>query len=423
MDPFDLDYSGLLARRAREHFARADRVLTLYRTREGGIDLARLALTLLDDRTCDTVGIKPLTRAMLVLAAMIELHRQRSKWAPTQNEDLDRMERQLMELRVFRAGTIGELDDIEIAFSFKGDLLDYCDPSCWPQELISDCAAEDARWAIKNARLRGDPIVQHYIRKWEFGWRRFLPWNGPHGGGLGIGWLCKAAELGNIVAQAQLADCYASGKGASQNDRLAALWYRKAAEQGDQVAQYRLGGFCHRGRGVSQDRAEAVKWFRASAGAGYAPAQGSLGLCCYEGLGVKQDYVEAVKWFRKAAEQRFAQAQYNLGCCYSNGDGVSQDYSQAVEYYREAAEQGYAEAQYTLSTCYFDGLGVSQDYVEAYKWLNVIPIGKMPGGLEALECRRKLQDKLANKMTPEDILEARRRVASFRPTEYWRTVD
>jgi Sel1 repeat len=344
---------------------------------------------------------------------MIELRKQQAEWAPNRKEALERIERELMELSgKWSSTTLRDIDGIEIAFSFKGFLLDYCDPSHWPPELIANCASADTRWAIKNARLRGESVIQHYIRKWELGWRRFLPWAGKAiNNGLGTNWLRKAAELGNVVAQRQLAECYASGDGVGHNDGLAALWCRKAAEQGDQIAQHCFGCYCDQGRGVSQDRAEAAKWYRASAEAGHAPAQYNLGLCYYYGAGVERDYVQAAKWLHKAAEQGLPEAQGNLGLCYLEGHGVPQNYIEAAKYYRKAAEQGYPEAQYNLAACYYDGLGVSPDYLEAFKWVSLIPFGKLCG---RLECAQKLRDELAGKLSSEQVAEARRRAASYR---------
>lgn len=347
-----------------------------------------------------------LTRRVLVLAAMIELQKRKAEWHPERSELWECVERQLMEwISNWKGITI---DDAEIAFSFLGVVLDLCDPSHWPPNLVADHASADTRWAIINAPIRGELVIQSYIRKWELGWKRFIPWCGSIHQGLGIDWLHKAAESGNVAAERELADCYAAGEGLELNDRLAGLWYRKAAEHGDPVAQHNLGYFCAEGRGVPKDSAEAIKWYRASAEKGCAPAQYNLGCAYHDGTGVDQDYAEAAKWFGKAAEQGLAGALCNLGGCYLRGHGVPQNMSQAVEYYRKAASQGYAEAQYNLATCYFDGLGVNQDYVEAYKWLNLIPAKRLVG---RLECARQLRDKIAEQLTSEQIAEAHRRGA------------
>jgi hypothetical protein len=408
-DPFQEQYLSMLRQHAYEHFLKADRALALFRVPSEEIDLRRLAQTIMDDRVCEAVGIGRLTRRVLVLAGMIELRKQQAGWAPRSSEALERVERDLMGWKGGWSGLSRE--DLEVAYSFVGVLLHYCDPTHWPPELVAECACADTRWAIRNARLRGDSLIRDHVRKWAHGWKRFFPWCADTGSDLGVDWLRRAAELGNVVAEQQLAECYAAGEGVVQNDTLAAAWYRKAAEKGDHRAQHVLGFYCDRGKGVPQDINEAVRWYRASAEHGYAPAQFNLGCCYLNGSGVEQDDVEASKWFQMAASRELADAQCNLGVCYFEGRGVPQDYTQAAEYYRKAANQGYAQAQYNLATCCCDGLGVSQDFVEAYKWLHLIPFGR---GFGLLERARKLQAEIAAKLKPEEIAEALRRADSFR---------
>ena len=51
-----------------------------------------------------------------------------------------------------------------------------------------------------------------------------------------VKWFRKAAERGHLNAQYLLGDCYAKGKGVSQNVTEAMKWYRKAAEMGHEGA-------------------------------------------------------------------------------------------------------------------------------------------------------------------------------------------
>jgi uncharacterized protein len=74
-----------------------------------------------------------------------------------------------------------------------------------------------------------------------------------------------------------------------------------------------------------------------------------------------------------AANQGYALAQYGLGFMYTNGQGVPQDYVEAVKWYRLAAEQGHAVAQGSL-------------------------------------------DRLAARMPPAQIAEARRLASEWKPT-------
>ncbi|MEH6646523.1 tetratricopeptide repeat protein [Sulfitobacter sp.] len=96
-----------------------------------------------------------------------------------------------------------------------------------------------------------------------------------------------------------------------------------------------------------------------------------------------------------------ASAQYNLGQMYRKGEGVIQDYAEAVKWYRKAAEQGYALAQSNLGVVYASGEGVIQDNLYAHMWLN---IAASLDDEEAPEYR----DRVAKKMTPEDIPQAQK---------------
>ncbi len=76
--------------------------------------------------------------------------------------------------------------------------------------------------------------------------------------------------------------------------------------------------------------------------------------------------------------------------------------------YRKAADQGIAEAQVNLGTMYNDGYGVPQDYVQAHMWYNL-------AAARGLKIGRKNRDLLAEKMTPAQIVEARRLAREWKP--------
>ena len=183
-----------------------------------------------------------------------------------------------------------------------------------------------------------------------------------------VKWYRKAAEQNLAEAQYCLGICYANGEGVAKDAVEAVKWWRKAAGQNLAEAQYNLGVSYATGEGVAKDEVEAVKWYRKAAEQNCAPAQCNLGLCYANGRGVTQDAAEAVKWYRKAAEQNNPTAQYNLGLCYYKGEGVTKDEVEAVKWYRKAAEQNLAEAQYFLGLCYDTGRGVAKDEVESVKW-------------------------------------------------------
>ena len=185
------------------------------------------------------------------------------------------------------------------------------------------------------------------------------------------------------------------------------------AEQGDAVAQFNLGVMYENGRGVPQDDAYAGGWYRLAADQGYADAQFNLGIMYAFGVGMPQDYAEAVRWYRLAADQGHADAQFNLGVMYAFGVGMPQDDAEAVRWYRRAADQGHARAQGNLGDMYADGQGVPKDYVDAHLWLN---LAAAQSSGEDRDRRVKARDDLAERMTAEQLAEARRRAREWTPT-------
>ena len=159
---------------------------------------------------------------------------------------------------------------------------------------------------------------------------------------------------------------------------------------------------------INGDYATALREFRPLAEQGNALFQVRLGFMYHKGEGVTQDYAEAVKWYRKAAEQGDAEAQVNLGNMYFKGQGVTQDYAETVKWYRKAAEPGDAFAQANLGLMYYLGHGVAQDYVQAHMWLNL-------AAAQGYTAAVKLRDRVASKMTPNQIAEAQRRAREWKP--------
>ncbi len=86
----------------------------------------------------------------------------------------------------------------------------------------------------------------------------------------------------------------------------------------------------------------------------------------------------------------------------------AKDYGSALADWLEVANRGDAEAEMRVAALYEDGLGVAQDYVEAHRWYNLAAAAGAPGAAEA-------RDALAAKMSKEQLAEAQRLAAAWKP--------
>ena len=130
--------------------------------------------------------------------------------------------------------------------------------------------------------------------------------------------------------------------------KAALVQNRKAAVLGNVLAQYNLASALDRGEGTSVNFSEAIKWYQAAAAQGYPAAQSNLGGMYIRGQGVDQDYAEAGRWYRRAADQGFARAEAAIGAMYVLGQGVAVDYDEAEKWFRMAAAKGDIPAKQSL---------------------------------------------------------------------------
>jgi TPR repeat protein len=120
---------------------------------------------------------------------------------------------------------------------------------------------------------------------------------------------------------------------------------------------------------------------------------------------------------RTKTEQGVGYAQYNLGLMYDNGEGVTRHYAEAAKWIRKAAELGLAEAQYDLGAVYFRGQGVPRD--SAYMWFSLAAthggeLDKFPATVAAASLYS-----IERGMTPDQIVEAQKRAAAWKPKANW----
>ena len=169
------------------------------------------------------------------------------------------------------------------------------------------------------------------------------------------------------------------------------------------------------GQGAPRDYAEAMRGSARPPTQGVPPPSTTSGSCTPTARACRRTTPRRCGGIRKAADQGDAAAQYNLGVMYDNGQGVPQDYAEAVRWYRKAADQGDASAQYNLGRLYADGQGVRKDYVQALKWFN-LAVASFPASDTAnREKSIRDRDRVAAKMTPAQIAEAKRLARESKP--------
>jgi uncharacterized protein len=160
----------------------------------------------------------------------------------------------------------------------------------------------------------------------------------------------QAAELGEIVAQLEVAERYREGLGTNRDPIAAAQWYQRAAEQGDAGAMLILANMYADGEGVTRDYAHAADFYRMAAENGQIEAHCYLGRLYAEGgFGLPQDAAKALESFRAGAYKGEPVAQYNLAQYYALGQGVLKDQVKAYSWYKLAASQNIAAAQTALA--------------------------------------------------------------------------
>ncbi len=125
------------------------------------------------------------------------------------------------------------------------------------------------------------------------------------------------------------------------------------------------------------------------------------------------------RWGGRAADQGVAAAQHNLGVMYGDGRGVPRSDVEAVKWYRLAADQGFAKAQHNLGVMYEHGKGVDRDYVLAFMWFDLAAAQFRAESEYDSSDAAMDRDKVASKMTPDEIAEARRLVRAWKPI--WRS--
>ena len=188
------------------------------------------------------------------------------------------------------------------------------------------------------------------------------------------------AEAGKEYERAR----YFSGQTGERLDlKQSAVHLRKAAELGHLPAQVELAFVYFNGnQSVPRDHAESFRWFSKAASAGSLPAQCMLGDFYKDGLGgVARDPAQAVQWYRRTAtvKDRCAlKSQYELYVAYESGAGVRKNLATATRWLKKSASGGNPRAQGVLGRNYLKGYGVPQDEERGREWIGKSREGVAP---------------------------------------------
>lgn len=157
------------------------------------------------------------------------------------------------------------------------------------------------------------------------------------------------------------------------------------------------------------DRGAMLRILEPLASQGDAAAAMVLGQMYERGPG-EIDYPRAMIWYRRAAARGSLTAAVDIGSMYEDGEGVAKDPRAAAEWFKLAADKGDPHGQFALATMLADDTSGMTDYPQAYVLFTLASPGftKSPPGLGPLDRRAEL----ARKMTPAQIAEAERRLAS-----------
>jgi TPR repeat protein len=132
----------------------------------------------------------------------------------------------------------------------------------------------------------------------------------------------------------------------------------------------------------------------------------------------RRDYARAAPVLLVAAERGLPVAQTYIGYMYQNGLGVPRDYVAAASWLNQAAEQDEPTAQFLLGLLFDNGYGVPQDWVQAEVWLN---LAASQASANERDYWARIRDAVAQKLTLDQLAEARQRAFDWAPIAGRRT--
>lgn len=217
--------------------------------------------------------------------------------------------------------------------------------------------------------------------------------------------LKKAAKLGNLDADYQLAIRYLYGNGVDKDREFARELVEKLAAKNHEPSKYALSSIHYfpevlaeqgnleaqnivatnlfknalrnmiNGRYGAKDRspdlfAHSWYWFEKAAEQGSGYAMHFIAMYNYYGLGTEKSEALFVKWLKDAAQTDYEPAKVNIGYLIENGIGFQKSEQKAMEIYTKNANDDVVGAQSILGRLYKSGELVGKDLKKSLYWLN-----------------------------------------------------
>ncbi len=148
--------------------------------------------------------------------------------------------------------------------------------------------------------------------------------------------MTKAAELGNVDAQQELADWYFyTDNDFPNDDKKAFEWAEKAYNNGCIYSPHFLYQCYLKGYGTSVDINYAMKLLREAADLGFARPIEELGNYYNSGAYVEKDEKKAAYYYKKlsVADNCANDTAYNIGVMYWHGNGTEINYKKAIKWF------------------------------------------------------------------------------------------
>ncbi len=161
-----------------------------------------------------------------------------------------------------------------------------------------------------------------------------------------LGYVRRAAELGDHDAEYELAAMYAQGRGNAKDMKTAILWGRKSAEAGNRMAQVALGTSLLEDAAEDPSmRSEGIVWIEKASSAGYNPAAITLAKIYALGeFGIPVDEPKAEAVLKPLAEANDAECQFALASLYHLGKSYEAQRDLAIVWLKRAVENGHPDA-------------------------------------------------------------------------------